>query len=278
MTRPLRIEFPGALYHVTARGNRRGAIYRDDQDRYLWLEALAATCGRFKFIVHAFCQMTDHYHLLLETADGGLAQGMRQLNSVYAQRFNLRHAMVGHLFQGRYKAILVQKNTHLLELARYVVLNPVRAGMVASPGEWPWSSYALMTQAAAAPAWLDTAALLALFGPDARAAGLAYREFVAAGLQRPSPLKEVRYQLLLGDDDFVDQHIDELARPKLDNVTRIQRRLVRQSLAQFAAAFPERDEAMAHAYSSTAHSMREIARHFAVSPRTVGRAVKRHAR
>src|SRR6266550_1709297 len=117
MARPLRIEFPGALYHVTARGDRREDIYLDDKDHSQFLTLLGEVCHRFNWIVHAYCLMTNHYHLVIETPDGNLAKGMRQLNGVYTQNFNRRHGRIGHVFQGRYKAILVQKETYLLELA-----------------------------------------------------------------------------------------------------------------------------------------------------------------
>nr|MBS0021332.1 transposase [Gammaproteobacteria bacterium] len=120
MARPLRLEYAGALYHVTSRGDRREAIYRDDHDREAWLERLATVCQRFNWVVQAYCQMVNHYHLLVETVDGHLARGMRQLNGHYTQRFNRRHGVVGHLYQGRYKAILVQREAYLLELSRYV--------------------------------------------------------------------------------------------------------------------------------------------------------------
>ena len=112
MARPLRLEFAGALYNVTSRGDRREDIFLSDEDRYDWLEVLSSTCMRFNWVVHAFCQMSNHYHLLLETVDGNLSRGMRQLNGHYTQLFNRRHALVGHLFQGRYKAILVQKEAY----------------------------------------------------------------------------------------------------------------------------------------------------------------------
>jgi putative transposase len=118
MARPLRLEFAGAVYHVTSRGDRREDIYRDDDDRQAWMGVLSLVCTRFNWVVHAFCQMTNHYHLLVETVDGNLSAGMRQLNGLYTQRFNRRHAQVGHVFQGRYKAILVQKEAYLLELSR----------------------------------------------------------------------------------------------------------------------------------------------------------------
>ncbi|WP_229259688.1 transposase [Duganella aceris] len=118
MTRPLRLEFPGALYHVTSRGDHSEAIYRDETDRLIWLDIMRRVCKRFNFVIHAFCQMTNHYHVLIETVEGNLSQGMRQLNGLYTQHFNRRHHLVGHLFQGRYKAILIQKERHLLELSR----------------------------------------------------------------------------------------------------------------------------------------------------------------
>jgi putative transposase len=151
MARPLRLEFAGALYHVTSRWDRREDIFVDDEDRRDWLEVLSSTCLRFNWVVHAFCQMSNHYHLLLETVNGNLSRGMRQLNGHYTQIFNRRHGLVGHLFQGRYKAILVQREGYLLELSRYVVLNPLRARMVAGLDRWPWSSFPYLTGRLAAP-------------------------------------------------------------------------------------------------------------------------------
>lgn len=141
MARPLRLEFVGALYHVTSRGDRREPIYEGDEDRSAFLSVLSSVVDRFNWLVHAYCLMDNHYHLLIAMPDGNLAKGMRQLNGVYTQYGNRRHGRVGHLFQGRYKAILVQKESYLLEVSRYIVLNPVRARMVRSAGDWAWSSY-----------------------------------------------------------------------------------------------------------------------------------------
>ena len=141
MARPLRIEYPGAVYHVTSRGNEKKAVFKSDQDRTNFLNTLQHVNKRYNWICHAYCLMDNHYHLLIETPDGNLSIGMRQLNGVYTQLFNKLHGRTGHLFQGRYKAILIQKDSHLLEVCRYVVLNPVRANMVEAPGAWKWSSY-----------------------------------------------------------------------------------------------------------------------------------------
>lgn len=141
MARPLRLELAGALYHVTSRGDGREDIYRSDEDRVAWLETLGQVCERFNWVCHAYCQMSNHYHLVIETPEANLSKGMRHLNGVYTQRFNRSHQRVGHVFQGRFKAILVEKDSYLLELARYVVLNPLRARMVRRLENWPWSSY-----------------------------------------------------------------------------------------------------------------------------------------
>ena len=141
MSRPLRIEYPGAVYHVTSRGDARRPIFCDDKDRLLFLEVLASIVSRFHWLCHAYCLMNNHYHLIVETPEGNLSRGMRQLNGVYTQRFNRRHRKPGHVFQGRYKAIVVEKESYLLELCRYVVLNPVRAKAVETPEAWNWSSY-----------------------------------------------------------------------------------------------------------------------------------------
>ena len=141
MARPLRIEYDGALYHVTSRGNEQRPIFRNDDDRELFLTILSKVTERFHWLCHAYCLMDNHYHLVIETPDGNLSKGMRQLNGIYTQTFNRLHHRVGHLFQGRFKGILVQKESHFLEVCRYVVLNPVRAKAVKDPRAWAWSSY-----------------------------------------------------------------------------------------------------------------------------------------
>ena len=205
MARPLRIEFPGAVYHVTSRGNARQNIFFDDVDRQVFLKVLGNVVEKYNWLCHAFCLLDNHYHILVETQDPNLSLGMRQLNGVYTQRVNIRHHRVGHLFQGRYKAILVEKNEHLLELCRYIVLNPVRAGMVNEPRQWQWSSYTATAYAINSSDFLTVTWILGQFAKNTNEARKVYRKFVADGLlkQELSPWKKLVGQIVLGGSDFV---------------------------------------------------------------------------
>jgi len=199
MARPLRIEFPGALYHVTSRGNARAPIFLEDCDRRLILRILSDVVARYRWVCHAYCLMTNHFHLLIETPEANLSRGMRQLDGLYTQRFNRAHERVGHILQGRFGAVLVERDAHLLELARYVVLNPVRAGLVATAEAYPWSSLRATIGLAPAPEWLSTGALLARFGSRAR-----YLEFVHEGVGQASPWTGLR-GAVLGSDAFIER-------------------------------------------------------------------------
>lgn len=274
MSRPLRIDLAGGVYHVTARGDRREAIYFAEPDRRAWLDLLGAVCERYNWRCHAYCQMTNHYHLVIETPEGNLSQGMRQLNGVYTQHINHACRRVGHLFQGRYKGILVEKEAYLLELARYVVLNPVRAGMVGDAGDWPWSSFAAMTGKTPPPGWLETDWLLGQFAATRRAAVAAYRDFVRAGVGQEPIWRDLKHQLFLGGDAFVENLQANLDQRRLREVPRVQRRRPPRPLAEFAA-MPDRHEAMARAYLSGGYTQQTIADHFGVHYATVSRAVKR---
>lgn len=277
MTRPLRIEYPGALYHVTSRGDRKALIFIDETDRAVWLQTLGEVCAQYQFSIHAFCQMGNHYHLLVETLDGKLARGMRQLNGIYSQYFNRRHHLVGHVFQGRYKAILVEKLSYLREVARYIVLNPVRANLVKNPEDWPWSSYNYTSSDIPAPAWMNVQWLLATFNCQTHEAREAYQSYVRAGAGLSSPLKKTYRQLILGSEAFIEQL--QLPPEAVNNhgISKLQRSSVVPSLAAYQQKFPDRDTAMAEAYRSHAYSLREIARHFGVSHATASRAVKKRS-
>ena len=273
MNRPLRLEYSGALYHITARGDRRDSIYRSDSDRLTWLSLLGETCDRYNFTVHAYCQMTNHYHLLLETVDGQLARGMRNLNGNYSQYFNRKHALVGHVFQGRYKAIVCQGNRYMQELSRYIELNPVRGKMVTGPEQWPWSSYRAAMGLVDAPEWLRSDAVLAYFGDTRPSARAAYAQFVAAGIDAPSPLRGVSNMLILGDDAFRTSVIDKHHDTNMLEIKRTQRRAIVLPLHEYFRNYRDPKEAMARAYLSLGYSMAEVAEHARVSVKTVSRAV-----
>lgn len=275
MARPIRLEFPGALYHVTSRGNRRGAIYRNKSDRQTWLRVLARVCARHNCVVHCFCQMTNHYHLLVETLEPNLSRVMHQLNGLYTQLFNRRHGLAGHLFEGRYHAVLVQKESHLLELSRYIVLNPLRGNVVSSLEDWEWSSYHLLAYAHAhpAPEWHECDWLLSQFGNSDTDAIAAYRSFILAGVGRASPLTSIRCRILLGDNAFVEKHQQLRRSEEFGEAAKAERRAVTPSLREYRNSFVDRNEAMARAYLSTAFTMPQIAAAFGVSTKTVSRAV-----
>ena len=275
MSRPLRIEFAGALYHVTARGDRREPIYEDDADRRAFLDVFGAVSEDFNWLSYAYCLMGNHYHLVIETPDGNLAKGMRQLNGVYTQHSNRRHGRVGHLFQGRYQAILVDRDAYLLELCRYVVLNPVRARMVRAPGLWPWSSYRAMTGSKDAPPWLAVDALLAQFGRSRPSARAHYRRFLAQGLAAPSPWDALKGQIYLGDERFMKKMQQKLNGQEKDiNIPRAQRRGPPPALKHIERSHSDRDQAILAAHDTGQYSYAQIGEHFGMHFTTAGRIVR----
>ena len=181
MPRKARLDVPDTIYHITSRGDRQEPIYRDHTDRRSWLQILGNVCLHHHWRVYAYCQMGNHYHFVVKPLEASLSVGMRDLNSLYTQRFNARHKTCGHVFQGRFHSEIVHRQSHLLELMRYVVLNPVRAGMVATPGGWQWSSYEMTCDATLAPEWLETEWVLGQFADGNADAVAAYRRFVAEG-------------------------------------------------------------------------------------------------
>ena len=276
MTRPIRLEFSGALYHVTSRGDGREAIYLSDDDRVDWLAVLEQVCKRFNWVVHAWCQMSNHYHLLLETPEGHLSAGMRQLNGVYTQSFNRRHARVGHVFQGRYKAILVERDAYLLELARYIVLNPVRAGMVARAQDWPWSSCRAMLGEVPVPAWLNVAHILTAFAAQPERAVARYLAFVEEGVGRPSVWNDLKAQMYLGGETFrksLQTRMEKI--PGMENA-RAQRRAMGLPIDEYVAQVRDRSSrnaAIYAAYASGDYTQQELAAAFRLHYASISRIV-----
>jgi REP element-mobilizing transposase RayT len=204
MARPLRIEYAGAHYHVTSRGNERKAIFRGDEDREKFLELLGRAVEEFALRLHSYVLMSNHYHLLVETPKANLNRALRYLNGVYTQTFNRRHQRVGHLFQGRYKAILVDKESYLLELSRYVHLNPWRLRKSEDPWRYPWSSLGAYVGRVRSPQWLTVTEVLSYFGRQGRRG---YKEFIAEGMEQgiKTPWGNVKGQAVIGSDGFLDE-------------------------------------------------------------------------
>lgn len=275
MSRPLRLEFSGAFYHVTSRGDGREAIFLDHHDFPQFIEHLGEVCQRYNWRCHAFCLMTNHYHVVVETPDGNLSQGMRQLNGIYTQWFNRRHARVGHVFQGRYKAILVDADSHMLELARYVVLNPVRAKMVKTAGQWFWSSYRYMIGKTPPPDWLEIDRLLGQFSTQRTEAQQRYINFVSAGKKQPSIWQHLQHQIYLGDTQFVSRMQGLINNPsQLLEVPVAQRRSPARPLTYYEGIFKDKQQAMKIAYATGQYTLKDIADFFHVHYSTVSRAVK----
>jgi REP element-mobilizing transposase RayT len=277
MARPLRLEFTGALYHVTARGDRQEDIYEDDNDRKAFLSVLESVCENYNWICHAYCLMGNHYHLLIETPDANLSRGMRQLNGVYTQTFNRAHRRVGHVFQGRYKAILVEKDSYLLELSRYIVLNPVRAGMVASPKDWPWSSYRATAGQVKGPEYLNVEWLLATFAKTKLAAIKQYKEFVAEGKSQSSPWALLRNQIYLGSEQFVEKMQLFVAGDKqLDEIPSSQRRPKPKTLSEYSSSSQDRNTAIIKSYQSGGYTLKQIGEYFGLHYSSVSGIIKNH--
>jgi REP element-mobilizing transposase RayT len=288
MGRQLRIEYPGAYYHVTARGNERKEVFKSEKDREKFLSYLESAVVRYGAAIHAYCLMSNHYHLLLETPCGNLSQVMQHINGAYTNYFNAKRKRSGHLFQGRYKAILVEADAYAMELSRYIHLNPVRVGINAVPEDYRWSSYRDYVGLRQVPSWLTTAFILGLFGAANEAAQKKYRQFVedVAGKELESPLAGAVAATILGREDFVAEiqgrHVDtkspdrnlsalrQLAnRPAID-------RIIEAAAAEFGENQRLAEKAtiyLCHRYSGA--KLREIGEHFGVKESAVSQASRR---
>jgi putative transposase len=296
MSRPLRIEFPGALYQVTSRGDRREPIFVDDMDRVALLGVVAQAAERFEFSALAHCLMGNHYHFVFHTRQANLSRLMRHINGVFTQTFNRRHGKVGHLFQGRFKSQgrfdLGGPRRYLMEVCRYVELNPVRARMVERAQDWPWSSYRAHAGLAPLPDWLDTVALHSyLLGRDAvgaadvRRAQTAYVRHVQAGRDARLWDEALRQQIYLGDERFVECMQAREARSRhglppprtRSDVPRAQRLPPRKplDLQQLVSRGTPLDEALRRAYHAGGVTLAELAAQCDLSVSRVSRLISR---
>lgn len=284
MSRPLRIEYPGAFYHVTARGNEQKDVFKSRRDREQFLAYLESASERYGAVIHVYCLMGNHYHLLLETPTGNLAQIMRHIGGAYTTYFNIKRKRAGHLFQGRYKAILVDKDAYALELSRYIHLNPVRAGIVARPEEYAWSSYRPYIGLASVPSWLTTDFVLGCLGGNG---ARAYQQFVSDSSSREgeSPMTEVVASTILGGPDFVERIAQRhLAQREADRNVPAVRRLNRPTLDQIIGVIASEFDTsgnlarnvgiyFCHRYSGA--RLKEIGERFGLSDAAIAQASRR---
>lgn len=280
MARPLRIEFPGAVYHVTTRGNAKQAIFLDNGDRRAFLKIMGRALTAYNGICHAYCLMGNHYHLLLETPEANLSQIMKQINGVYTQRFNHIHQRGGHLFQGRFKSIVVDRDAYLAELCRYIALNPVRGGLVNTPGDYGWSSYNATVGTTDPPDWLHVDWLLRQFAETRRQARDEFRRFVLAGISAEPPWRDLTHKSILGGKTFMAKILPHLRdKEALKEIPVVERLAHRPSLDDiFEAAGTDknaRNQAMTKAHFDYGYKQQEIARHLGLHYTTVSNILRK---
>ncbi len=273
MARPLRFEYPGAMYHVIVRGNRRDTIFEDDEDRTRFLSDLERVAARYGWTILAYCLMGNHYHLLVLVGDTGLKSGMRDLNSAYCQAFNRRRGLVGHVLQGRYKSPIVEEDRYLAVLVRYIVRNPVRANLCVHPAEWPWSSYLATIGRAPTPPFLSPHAVLEHFGQTEAQARLAFERFVESDGDDLGwdPLSG---RAIMGAQSFVEYHAEFAISVDPTEVSRVQRDPSRPTLAE-ALDQPLSDGVLLQVQRRWGYSISAIARAIGVHPSTVTRRLRR---
>lgn len=225
MSRPLRLEYPGALYHVTQRGNNQQDIFLDHDDREVFLELLGKCVKRFAWILTAYVLMSNHFHFVIQLTCASLSRGMQWLDSEYPRYFNRRYRRVGHLYQGRFNAPLVQKESYSLNVLRYDILNPVRAGLVARPEEYVWSSHRAVLGLVKAPDLLAVDDLLVQFAPQRDVARAFYKSFVDAAIGvDENPWKDLVGQIYLGSEAWIEKVREQVnLKPRCDEHPRAQR-------------------------------------------------------
>jgi REP element-mobilizing transposase RayT len=277
----MRVEYAGAVYHITTRGNERKNIFKHDADRELFLDILQQTISRFHWVCHGYVLMSNHFHLLIETPEPNLSRGMRQLNGRFTQEINRIHRRVGHLFQGRFKAILIEKEEYLLEVSRYIVLNPVRAGMVHRPDEWKWSSYLATAGLQRKPSFLTAEWIKTQFGKSDAVAERAYEEYIMQGVGKKYPQEALTGQIILGTKRFIRQ-IEKRVNEKawIREFPKEQRYSARADLEEI---FQEgtrnresREVIIFRAYVDGGYTMREIAEYLGLHYSSVSLAIKRY--
>ncbi len=276
MTRPLRIEISGALYIVSAQGNNNSPIFSDDQDKHLFLSILESVVEKYHWKCHAYCLMDSSYRLVIETPEANLSRGMRQLGGMYTQRYNTRHSLTGHLFQGRFSSIIVEKDLFFTKACREVMLAPVRRQIVNHPRAWHWSSYIDLLGIRQPPAFLSTD-IIAAFGENPVTARHAFTAFVMAGLDEPPLWESITAGVMLGSSEFIERTnlLLQSRNPGVD-MPRAQRFAVRPELSSLFEGVEDkaqRNRSMARAHIEHGYTLKEIGDHLGIHYSTVSKAL-----
>jgi len=295
MARPWRIQFEGAIYHITARGNNQQKIFLDDSDRRFFVDLMGRAAIRFNLDIFAFCLMSNHFHLFLRTAEANLSKAMQWLNGVYTSYFNWRHQRAGHLLQGRYKSVLVVDETHWLHLSMYVHLNPVRAHIVRNPIEYAWSSFRDYVSQKSRFGWLNREVILSNYGTRVSCHRDYRRECLALIYAKPDFVEQLKSSIIVGSRDSLEK-LAKNYRPKgkIEDVTEYKeaRRSavdLKQEIKRIADLFNVRTEDLTNrgygfpaklaAYYHLAENCRvntnEIAKIFNVTPSAVSHGISR---
>jgi putative transposase len=289
MTRPPRLDAAGTVTHVIARGNERRPLFRDDADRERYLELLGQACGRHGARVFAYCLMPNHVHLALQTGEVPLSRVVHEVHSRYARTFNRRYDRAGHLFQGRFQGLLVDRDAYLLELVRYIHRNPVKARLAARPEEFAWSSHAAYL--GTAPAWLATGEALSLLAGSRPKARRLFQEFVAGTAPGRYDPAEAHLGAVVGGEDFVRAALSKAGKPELARRTLTVEGIVeavaqREGVAIADLSGPARVRSLSRVRSLCALlgrdagriSLATTARFFRRDPSTISRDVARFER
>jgi len=267
MARPLRIQYPGAMYHIISRGIGRMTIFHNEKDWTKFISFMARVIKKYNWICHAYCLMGTHYHIFLETPDANMVPGMKQLNQFYSQFYNWKYQRVGPVLQGRYKAWLVDRKEKFLDNSRYIVNNPVEANLVQHPSDWPWSSYRATRGVEKVPGYLETDFLLSHFSSSRKKAQTMYEDFVLAGIVMESPLLEAKNQIFLGSDSFIADAIQHVENADLlSDIPKVQKLAARPSLESIfetgsIISKEIRNLKIKEAYEKHRYTLREIGQH-----------------
>jgi len=269
MARPLRIEFPDALYFITSSGNAGQNVFLDSGDGELWLEVFENVCNRFGWVCYAYCLLGNHYLTVFETPEPNLSRGMRQLNGVYTQNFNRKHGRSGHVFQGRYKSILVQKELYLAELIKYIFYLPVWSGFVRFPYQFKWSNCKFIMGKEECPAWINNSYIKDLYKDIDT-------EFTDENYQGKGVLTKIKKQIYLGDDEFIADLQNNVDKDRdLREIPKVQRAM---PINQYLISSETKEQAIGRAYLSGDFTLQQLADHFSLHYSTISRIVKEYER